>query len=69
MLLVQILQLFSQYSKKFYYFAKGYLDSKEDAEGLVQEVFLKVWEKRRLILLQDGSFIKDKFIKNHTPGY
>jgi len=40
-------QLFSKYSKKLYYFANGYLDSKEDAEGLVQEVFLIVWEKRK----------------------
>lgn len=39
-------QLFSKYSKKLYYFAKGYLGSKEDAEGLVQEVFLMVWNKR-----------------------
>ena len=35
-------QLFAKYSKKLYYFAKGYLDSKEDAESLVQEVFLKI---------------------------
>ncbi|MBA7515263.1 RNA polymerase sigma-H factor [subsurface metagenome] len=40
-------QLFSKYNKKLYYFANGYLDSKEDAEGLVQEVFLKIWEKRK----------------------
>ena len=40
-------QLFSKYSKKLYYFAKGYLGSKEDAEGLVQEVFLMVWNKRK----------------------
>ena len=40
-------QLFSKYSKKLYYFAKGYLGSKEDAEGLVQEVFLMVWDKRK----------------------
>ncbi len=40
-------QLFAKYSKKLYYFAKNYLDSKEDAEGLVQEVFLKIWEKRK----------------------
>lgn len=40
-------QLFSKYSKKLYYFAKGYLGSKEDAEGLVQEVFLLVWNKRK----------------------
>ncbi len=40
-------KLFSKYSKKLYYFAKGYLGSKEDAEGLVQEVFLMVWDKRK----------------------
>jgi RNA polymerase sigma-70 factor (family 1) len=40
-------KLFSKYSKKLFYFAKSYLDSKEDAEGLVQEVFLTVWKKRR----------------------
>ena len=40
-------KLFSKYSKKLFYFAKGYLGSKEDAEGLVQEVFLLVWNKRK----------------------
>ncbi len=40
-------QLFSKYSKKLYYFAKSYLNSKEDAEELVQEVFLLVWNKRK----------------------
>ena len=40
-------QLFLKYRKKLYYFAKGYLGSKEDAEGLVQEVFLMVWNKRK----------------------
>lgn len=40
-------QLFSKYSKKLYYFAKDYLGSKEDAEGLVQEIFLMVWDKRK----------------------
>ena len=40
-------QLFSKYSKKLYYFANGYLGSKEDTEGLVQEVFLKIWEKKK----------------------
>lgn len=29
-------QLFAKYSKKLYNFARGYLDSKEDAESLVQ---------------------------------
>lgn len=39
-------ELFIKYNKKLYYFAKGYLGSNEDAEGLVQEVFIKIWEKR-----------------------
>ncbi len=38
--------LFFKYNKKLYYFAKGHLGSSEDAEGLVQEVFIKIWEKR-----------------------
>ncbi|MBA7533337.1 ECF RNA polymerase sigma factor SigW [subsurface metagenome] len=40
-------RLFTKYSKKIYYFAKGYLNSNEDAEELVQEVFLLVWDKRK----------------------
>lgn len=39
-------KLFEKYNKKLYYFAKGYLRSAEDAEGLVQEVFIKIWESR-----------------------
>ena len=39
-------QLFDKYNKKLYFFAKGYLRSSEDAEELVQEVFLKIWETR-----------------------
>ncbi len=39
-------QLFYTYSSRLYYFAYGYLKSKEDAEGLVQEIFSKIWEKR-----------------------
>ena len=38
--------LFNTYNKKLFYFAKGYLKSTEDAEGLVQEVFIKIWENR-----------------------
>lgn len=39
-------QLFEIYSSKLYHFAYGYLKSKEDSEELVQEVFIKIWEKR-----------------------
>lgn len=39
-------KIFEVYSSKLYVFAYGYLKSKEDTEGLVQDVFTKVWEKR-----------------------
>lgn len=42
-------QVFYAYSSKLYRFAFGYLKSKEEAEELVQEVFLKIWEKRAAI--------------------
>ena len=42
-------ELYSKYSKKLLYFARGYLQSKEDAEGLVQEVFITIWEKRKTL--------------------
>jgi len=42
-------KLYSQYSKKLFYFARGYLQSKEDAEGLVQEVFITIWGKRKTL--------------------
>lgn len=40
-------QLFKKYSKKLLYFSKGYLHSLEDAEELVQEVFIVIWDKRK----------------------
>ncbi|GAA4235664.1 RNA polymerase sigma-70 factor [Postechiella marina] len=39
--------LFRLYYDKLYHIAKGYLDSTQDAEGIVQNVFLKVWEQKR----------------------
>lgn len=38
--------LFDQYSKKIFYFSLSYLNDKEEAEEIVQEVFLKVWKSR-----------------------
>ncbi len=32
-----------------YFFAYGYLKSKEEAEGVVQEVFLRIWRNRKQI--------------------
>ncbi len=39
-------QLFNFYSQKLFYFAKGYLKSEKEAEEIVQETFLKIWERR-----------------------
>ena len=41
--------LYNRYSEKLYYFSIGYLKSKEDAEGLVQDIFAKIWEIRKTI--------------------
>lgn len=47
--------LFADYGKRLYYFAYGYLKSKEEAEGVVQEVFLRIWRNRKQ-LNPDKSF-------------
>lgn len=47
--------LFDEYSQKLYSFALKYFRNDTDAEELVQEVFVKVWENRRA-LKQDLSF-------------
>ena len=39
-------KLYFNYSKKLYNFAFNILKSKEDAEGIVQNVFTKIWEIR-----------------------
>jgi len=39
-------QLFSLYNQKLYFFARGYLKSEKDAEEIVQETFIKLWERR-----------------------
>lgn len=38
--------LFQIYGNRIFLFARGYMKSVPDAEELVQDVFLKVWEKR-----------------------
>lgn len=48
-------KLFSEYGKRLYHFAYGYLKSKEEAEGVVQEVFLRVWRNHKQ-LKPDLSF-------------
>jgi RNA polymerase sigma-70 factor (ECF subfamily) len=39
-------ELFQIYGNRIYLFAFGYLKSKPETEELVQDVFLKIWERR-----------------------
>lgn len=39
--------LYKEYSNRLYRFAVGYLKSEEEAEEVVQEVFTKIWEKKK----------------------
>jgi len=39
-------QVFKEYHNKIYGFSYSYLQSREDAEGVVQQVFLTLWNKR-----------------------
>lgn len=38
--------IFKKYNKKVYYFAISYLKNKEEAEDVVQEVFMNLWKYR-----------------------
>lgn len=38
--------LFEKYSKEVYHFSRKILKSEHDADEVVQDVFLKIWEKR-----------------------
>ncbi|MGQ1784548.1 MULTISPECIES: RNA polymerase sigma-70 factor [unclassified Saccharicrinis] len=42
-------KLFEIYAKKLFAFSFRYLKSETEAEELVQEVFIKVWEKRKTL--------------------
>lgn len=44
-------QLFDRYGKRLYHFSIGYLKSSANAEEIVQEVFLKIWNNREEILI------------------
>jgi len=39
-------ELYYRYADKLYYFAFRFLKTREDAEGLTQDVFIKIWETR-----------------------
>lgn len=51
--------IYEMYSKRLYGFVLRYVKQKEDAEGIVQEVFIKIWETRNKIEIY-ASF--DSFI-------
>lgn len=40
-------QIFKKYGDRLFGFALKYLKSKEESEGLVQDVFLKIWENHK----------------------
>ena len=40
-------QIFKKYGDRLFGFALKHLKSKEEAEGLVQDVFLKIWKNRK----------------------
>ena len=39
-------EIYLEYNRKIYLFSLSYLKSKENAEGVVQEVFMNLWRKR-----------------------
>ena len=41
--------IFRLYNQKLYFFALGYLKSDKDAEEIVQETFLKIWEHKEYL--------------------
>jgi len=66
--------LFNLYNQKIFFFAKGYLKSEKEAEEIVQESFLKIWERRShldpelsinaYLFKIAFNFIQKQFIKN-----
>lgn len=42
-------ELFERYAPRIYQFSLSYLKNKSDSEELVQDVFLKIWEKRETL--------------------
>jgi RNA polymerase sigma-70 factor (family 1) len=62
--------LYNRYSKRVFFFSLRLLGSKEDAEELIQSVFINIWENRRA--LDPGKPVKSyifrsavNYITNH----
>ena len=47
--MVAFYQLYERYSRRLYGFVLRYIKQEADAEEIVQEVFIKIWEKRKTI--------------------
>ncbi len=45
--------IYDHYGKRVYYFSLSYLKSEQDAEEIVQEVFLKIWKGRAELTKSD----------------
>ena len=50
--------LYDRYSRKLYYFSLRYIKNNEEAEELVQSVFINIWEHR-------GSLSESMSVKNY----
>jgi len=59
-------KIYERYKKKIYYFAIRYRNSTEEAENVMQDVFVKIWNERKS-LNEDLSFNSYIFTitKNH----
>jgi RNA polymerase sigma-70 factor (family 1) len=51
--------IFNKYHKKVYHFSLSYLKNKEDAEDVVQEVFMNIWKYRDQI---NDYYVFSKYI-------
>ncbi len=60
--------LFTLYYTKLLYVAQSYISSKEDAEEIVQDVFVKVWKKRKNINSNINGYLF-KITKNSCLDY
>lgn len=60
--------LFELYYGKLLYFAQSYISNKEDAEEVIQDVFVKVWKKRKKITTNINGYLF-KTTKNTCLDY
>jgi RNA polymerase sigma-70 factor (family 1) len=51
--------IFKKYNRKVYYFALSYLKNKEEAEDIVQEVFMSLWRHREQI---NANFVFSRYL-------